>query len=166
MDCPGDATAVWLYDDGTDEVVQSAFAPAGSSFASSRTLSADGEDAAAVQLAEDPAGDTIVVWQRSDGTHQQIQFAYSAAGSSGTFATAQTLDAETGDETSPAAAFDGGGDMTVAWAYDDATDEIIQAAYSPSGTPSFGLPAALTQDSDGNAAAPGVVLPTGAATRP
>ncbi len=161
VDPNGNVIAVWVWNDGTNNVIRAAFAPTGSAgtFGTPVTLSNDTFPSSNPQIAEDPNGDAIVVWQQSNGTNLETQYAYRPQGSATSWTGAQEVDTESGDETSPVVAMDGNGNATVAWVFNDGTNEIIQEAL---GTPSelsggqvFNAQQNLTTDS-GNASNPAI----------
>src|SRR6202011_2252964 len=69
FDAAGDSVAVWIRSNGTNNIVQAAIRPAGGSFAPVVDLSAAGQNANQPRVSISPAGDAIVVWQRSNGTN-------------------------------------------------------------------------------------------------
>ena len=153
LDPSGNAVATWVYDDSHNQVIQAAYAPAGSPFGAIQTLSADGQDAAAPRIAEDGGGDAMIVWQRSNGTYQQIWSAYRPSG--GSFSAVGVVAGEAGNQATPTVAMDSSGDATAVWQYDDGTSKVIQYADAPaSPAPIFGAPGTLTLDADGTASAP------------
>ena len=75
FDGAGNAIAVWRRrSDGANRFqVQAAVRPATGGFGAPQTLSEDGRNAFAPQLAVDPAGNATIVWRRKDGEHWRIQ---------------------------------------------------------------------------------------------
>ena len=81
IDPAGDAVAVWDRPNGSNFIVQTAARPAGSSFGAPVDLSLAGQNAFDPQLAIDPAGDAVAVWDRSNGANTIVQAAgYDFAG--------------------------------------------------------------------------------------
>jgi hypothetical protein len=80
FDARGNAVAVWQRFDGANDVVQSATRTAGGAWATPVDLSAPGHSALRAQLAVDPQGDAVAIWQRHDGTHYVVQAAARPAG--------------------------------------------------------------------------------------
>jgi hypothetical protein len=78
FDASGNALAVWDRSNGTNQIVQSSFRPAGGAFAAPVDLSATGQDASAPQVAFGASGKAIAVWQRSNGTNEIVQAAFAA----------------------------------------------------------------------------------------
>jgi hypothetical protein len=83
VDPAGNAVTVWTRNDGTNSVVQGAVRPATSGLWQAPVdLSAAGQTAGSPQLAVDPAGNAVAVWQRLDSSANYIMQAagYDAAG--------------------------------------------------------------------------------------
>lgn len=68
FDAFGNASAIWTYWNGSHKVVQTAFRPAGGSFAPAVTLSDPALNSDAPSVDQDAAGDTLVMWTESDAT--------------------------------------------------------------------------------------------------
>ena len=81
------------------------------------------------QLAVAPDDTVIVVWDRSDGSHNRIQARTIAA--DGTPGTTQTLSAAGQDALAPLIAIDSVGKATVSWERWDGSDYRVQAAQGP-----------------------------------
>jgi hypothetical protein len=81
------------------------------------------------QVAVDPAGDTVVVWERPDGANTIVQAATKPA--RGSFTTSFDLSAPGQDAGEPQVALDGVGDTTVVWDRVDGTNTIVQALTRP-----------------------------------
>jgi 6-phosphogluconolactonase (cycloisomerase 2 family)/plastocyanin len=135
VDSGGDVIAVWVCDSSGTKVVEAAYAAGGTAGTfnvppnpAPVALSDGAHDATNPQIAEDPNGDATVVWQESNGTNQEIQYAYRPSGNSSTFTSAQTLASESGDESDPQITMDGNGNASAAWLFNDATNEIVQEA--------------------------------------
>ena len=81
IDPAGDAVAVWDRPNGSNFIVQAAARPAGGSFGAPVDLSLAGQNAFDPQVAIDPAGDAVAVWDRSNGANTIVQAAgYDFAG--------------------------------------------------------------------------------------
>jgi hypothetical protein len=82
FDAQGNAIAVWEHSNGTNEIVQAAVRPAVSGTWQTPTdLSAVGQNAERPQVAFDPYGNALAVWQRYNATNRIVQGAgYDAAG--------------------------------------------------------------------------------------
>ena len=73
---------MWTRSNASNEIVQAAVRPVtGGTWQTPSDLSASGQDAARPQVAFDPFGNALAVWQRYNGTNQIVQGAgYDAAG--------------------------------------------------------------------------------------
>lgn len=81
VDPAGDAVAVWVLREGTADVAQAASRPAGGAWGAPIDLSAPGQEALSPQVAVDPVGDAVAVWEHHDGTGRIVQAAdYDAVG--------------------------------------------------------------------------------------
>ena len=128
----GDAAAVWQRFNGTSEIAQGATRPAGGSWSAAVDLSAPGEDARGPQVAVDPQGDAVAVWQRSNGTDRIVQSARHPAG--GSWSAAVDLSAPGEDARGPQVAVDPQGDAVAVWD----RYSIIQAAVYDATGPQLG----------------------------
>ena len=81
VDARGDAVAVWVRYDGNFFIMQASVRPAGGAWRKPIDLSAPGQSAHEPQVAVDPQGDGVAIWDRLNGTNQLVQAAgYDAAG--------------------------------------------------------------------------------------
>jgi hypothetical protein len=131
FDSSGNAIAIWTRSDGADGRTQFSFRPAGGSFGSAQTISGAGLDANEPQIAFDPAGNALAVWDSFDGGEQRIQASLRPAG--GSFGTPQPISAAGGDAQEPQPAFDPKGNAIVAWSFNDGAISRAQAAFRPAG---------------------------------
>ncbi len=153
VDPNGDVTAAWLCDNAGIEDVEAAYAKGGTAgdFDTSGNPApvalSDGTDSASdVQIAEDPNGDAIVVWD-SANSPAQVEYSYHPNGQSTTWTTHQFVDSLSEAETTPAVAMDGNGNASVVWVDNDTgANEIIREADADSTTLSSG--AAFTSETD------------------
>jgi hypothetical protein len=99
------------------------FAPTG--------LSAVGQSATASQLAVDPSGDVVAVWQRSNGIDTLVEGAVRLAG--GTWQAPVGLSQPGENAESPQVAIDSQGDATAVWRRSNGTNEIIEGSTRPAG---------------------------------
>jgi len=155
-DGTGDAVAVWTRAGfGEESRVQAAARPAGGPWQAPVSLSAAGQDAYDAQVAIDPHGAAVAVWDRSDGTDQIVQVASRAAG--GAWQPPLSLSASGQNAIYPQVAVDGQGTAAVVWQRFDGVNSIVQAAVRPAGGswPSSPVDVSLA---DGSAEAPQVAL--------
>jgi hypothetical protein len=149
MDPAGDAVAVWQRNDGSNQIVQGSYRPAGGDFGAPVDLSAAGQNALRPQVAMDTAGDAVVVWHRSNGTNTIVQASVRTAG--GSFSAPVDLSAPGQDADAAQVAMDPGGDAIAIWERSNGTNQIVQASVRPAGA-NFGAPTDVSlssQSSDG-----------------
>jgi len=128
----GNAVAVWTRAGfGEESRVQAAVRPAGGAWQAPASLSAAGEDAYDAQVAIDPHGKAVAVWDRFDGANQIVQAASRAAG--GSWQAPVSLSAPGQNATHPQVAVDGQGAAVVVWQRNDGVNSIVQAAVRPVG---------------------------------
>jgi hypothetical protein len=139
LDAGGDAVAVWERSNGSNVVVESAERPAGGTWSAPVELSAPGEEATNPELAVDPRGDAVAVWQRTEGAHNVIvRGAERPAGGSWSAPTNITAPGE--EAFHPQVAIDSQGDAVAVWVR---ADEAIESAVRPAGG-SWSAPSELT----------------------
>jgi len=74
VDSSGNATAIWIRSDGTNNIVQASTKPFGGSWqATPDNLSQPGQDASSPDIAVDSSGNATAVWIRYDGSNYIIQ---------------------------------------------------------------------------------------------
>src|SRR2546423_1769048 len=128
VDAAGDAFAVWTRS-GT---AQAAERRAGATWSAAQDISGSCVDAHGVELAVNPAGKAIVVWECSKGRNTVVQASTRAAGRS--WSAPHDLSAPGQDAHVPQVALDRVGDALAVWARSNGTDVIVQAALQrPSG---------------------------------
>ena len=113
MDARGDATAVWMHDDGSHLVVEGAYRPEQGEWEEATLVSAPGEEGGNPQVAVDGKGDSLVVWRGGDEGEEFARAAYRPAGGSWS----EPVDVSTEGERvqSLRAALDPEGNAIVAW---------------------------------------------------
>jgi hypothetical protein len=153
IDGGGNAVVVWQEPDGAglNTVVQAATRPAGGAFGTPLRLSRSGSAAIHPQVATNPAGDAVVVWEYLVGQTLVVQAAVRPAG--GTFSAPVNVSAGGLMGPLPRAAIDGAGNVTVVWRQGVADSAKVQAATRPArGT--FSAPVDLS--APGNVSGPQV----------
>lgn len=122
----GTATVVWMRHDGNNFRIQARrLTPGGTPGEATRTLSGEGQDAAAPQVDVAPDGEATVVWKRWDGFRYLVQVRGIAAdGTSG--APSQRLSEPKQDAVEPRVAVAADGTATVVWSRFDGEDSIVQ----------------------------------------
>jgi len=127
MDPAGNAFAVYLHDDGSDLRVNVRFRPAGGNFGAAQILSAAGDPGTREQVAVDPAGNALVIWQRPTFGNNRVQARFRPAG--GAFAATDNLSPVGGHSEGPDVAFDPAGNALAAWE----RNFLVQTRYRPAG---------------------------------
>jgi hypothetical protein len=94
-------------------------------------VSPPGQDAREQQIALDPGGDAVVVWQATGSPHTSILASAQPAG--GAFGAAQTLSDPSADSTRPDVASDAHGDAVAVWLHAEGGTTRVQASYRPAG---------------------------------
>jgi hypothetical protein len=122
-------------------------APAGAAPAwlSPVNLSAVGENAEAPQVAVDPQGNAVALWERSNGTNEIIQGAVRPAG--GVWQEPVSLSAAGEEAFDPQVTVDPQGNAVAVWERPNGTNEIIQGAGYDAAGPlleGLGIPATGT----------------------
>ncbi len=160
VNAAGDAVAAWQRYNGSEYIAQAVTMPAGAEWGSLIDLSVVGADAYVSGAAVDPAGNMVVLWWRSNGTHQVIQAASKPAG--GAWLAPTTLSAAGQTAHAPDVAVDQAGNAIAVWQREnDGTNFTIQSASKPVGALSWGTPVDLSvagQDAGGASVA---VTPAG-----
>jgi hypothetical protein len=124
VDSSGNAVVVWRRFDGTNYRIQARARSSAGALSAVQKLSASGQTAFAPDIAEDPSGNAVVVWQRSDGANYRIQAR--ARSSAGALDAVQNLSASGQDAYWPDIAVDSSGILAV-WYRNDGVNWRIQA---------------------------------------
>ena len=145
IDREGGAVVVWQrFSEFGHWVVQGATRGADGTFASLGDLSDSSSDDEAPQVAVDPAGDAVAVWEQDD--HQRnivsIQAAARSAGGALVSLGELSLPGQSGeqDDESPQVALDRAGDALAVWEHFDGANFVVQSAVRPAGAATFGAP--------------------------
>jgi hypothetical protein len=131
VDSAGDAAAVWQRFDGVNPIIQASTRSAGGVWQAPVDLSEAGENAFFPQVAVDPAGDAVAVWERYDGADFITQAASRPA--EGSWEAPVNLSAPGQNGAEPQVALDSAGDAVVVWDRYGSGDTIIQASERPAG---------------------------------
>jgi hypothetical protein len=157
VDSNGNAVVVWARYDGANFRIEVERRTSSGGLSLVRSLSAAGQDAFHPQLAMDPDGNAVVVWERADGMNDRIQARRRT--SSGGLSAVQTLSASGQDAIHPQVAVDGDGNAVVVWARFDGSAFRIEARRRAAGgglsavqiLSAVGHEPQLAMDRDGNA---------------
>ena len=126
MDKDGDALAIWNRVDGAfNRVEVRPRSAAGVWGAVSPPLSPAGQHASDPQVALDEDGDALLIWRRSDGANQRVQ--YRTRSKTGVLGPVGNLSNTGADAVQPRVAVDDDGDAIVTWYRSDGANFRVQA---------------------------------------
>jgi hypothetical protein len=134
MDGRGDATAVWMHQDGAHYVVESAYRPEQGEWEGPTLVSQPGEEGGNPQVAVDGQGDSLVVWRGEDEGEEFARAAYRPAG--GSWSAPIDVSSEGEQVHALQAAVDPDGNAIVAWAGSQGNlgeFDIAHTAFKPAG---------------------------------
>jgi hypothetical protein len=127
IDEHGDVVAVWEHNNGGQEVVQAAQLSAGGSWQSTASqLSESGQSAYNPELASNPQGDAVVVWERYNGSDQIAQAAQLPAG--GSWQSPVNISESGADGEAPHVAIDARGDEVAVWTRWNGSNDTAEAS--------------------------------------
>lgn len=159
VNAAGDAVAAWQRFEGADTIAQAVTKPAGAEWGSLTSLSVVGADAFVSGAAVDPAGNVVVLWWRSNGSHQVIQAASKPVGAAWLAPTTLSLPGQTAHAAD--VAFDQAGNAIAVWQrQNDGTNFTIQSAGQPVGG-SWGAPVDLSAPGQDTSGASVAISPAG-----
>jgi PKD domain len=150
IDGAGNAYVSWRFSNGTDSLIQASMRPPGGVWSMPQNLSAAGGNAFRPDIAVDAAGDSVVVFERSNGTNVIIQSAVRPAGAT-SWGAAKDLSAVGQDGHDPRVGVDATGDATAIWGRSNGSNQIAQAAGYDAAGPQL---RSLSVPSSGNAFTP------------
>jgi PKD repeat protein len=134
IDAGGKVSAVWEYNDGTDQLIQTATRPPAGTFSAPQSLSADGEDGFGPDIAMDSAGAATVIWDRFKEKESSYTVESATSPPGGPFGAAVALSSASPSSLGePVIAITPGGLATAAWTQSDGSNNIVQAARGSSG---------------------------------
>ncbi|MCI0381962.1 MAG: hypothetical protein L0207_02780 [Chlamydiae bacterium] len=126
IDPSGNAVAIWIRSNGVNFIVQAATKPFGGSWSTPVDLSAVGQTALEPQVVVDTAGNSVAIWQRSNGANTIAQAAIKPIG--GDWSTPVDLSAIGQSAVFPQVAVDPAGNSIATWQRSGGINNIIQAA--------------------------------------
>jgi hypothetical protein len=147
VDASGDASAVWMQEDGSQGSIHSAYRPAGGEWGEPTLVSEAGESAGDANVAINADGDATAVWSGEESGLRTIRAALRPAG--GAWESPASISTPGNTVVGfPQVALDGDGDTIAAWA--DTTDEssnyaLATVSYRPAGG-GWGPPEELSED--------------------
>jgi hypothetical protein len=130
VDPNGNAVFTWTLNNGTNDVIQVRRRSAAGALSKVKTISSAGQNAEESQIAVDPNGNAVIVWERFDGTNPagdccfRIQARRRAA--TGTLSTTKNLSNAGQSSFSPQVGVDTNGNAVVAWTTFTGTKDDIQ----------------------------------------
>jgi hypothetical protein len=126
----GDATAVWVGAEQGEPVIEASERPAGGAWSAPQTLSDPLADSEEPDLAVDPEGDAIVLWQSSrEASQPAIESSFRAAG--GSWSGSQKISRPDTSDYAPSVGFDSHGNAVAIWESIDGTEYPIESATRP-----------------------------------
>ncbi len=121
----GTTTTVWYGSNGSNDLIQAATRPSGSSFFGvPQDLSMAGQDSSAPRIAIAPDGTATVVWRRSNGSNNIVQAATRPP--SGSFGPPEDLSMAGQDASIPRIAVGPDGTATAVWSRNNGSNLTIQ----------------------------------------
>lgn len=130
----GSRNTVVVWFDATNQTIQAATLPYGESWSSQTpiNISAVG-DTNSPQIAINPSGYVVAVWERSNGSYFAIQASTLQLGGVDGWSTPVEISTETQNAFGASVAVDINGNAVAVWEQIQGSDIIVQAAYLPSG---------------------------------
>ena len=153
----GDAMSAWQQSDGVRKSIWANLYSAGNGWGTAAVIETNNAgDATNPQVAIDTAGDSLAVWQQSNGLRDNIWANRYTAGSG--WGTAELIEANNaGDATNPQIAVDSVGDALVVWQQSDGLHNSIWAnRFTPSG--GWGIARQIENNSSGDATNPQIAV--------
>ena len=159
VDANGNATAVWAWYDGSNDIIQASTKPFGGSWqATPNDLSQTGENASIPEIAVDANGNATAVWRRYDGSNWIIQASTKPFGGSWQ-ATPNDLSQAGQTANFPEIAVDANGNVMAVWARSNGSEYIIQSSTKPFGGSWQAIPDDVSQTGQ-NAFDPQIAIDT------
>jgi hypothetical protein len=128
VDSAGDAVAVWDRSNGSNYIVEAATRLAGADWQAPVELSATGQDGLVPQIALDPAGDAVAVWDVRQGSNFVIEAATKAVGDAWGVGQEISAPGKNAEEPQARVAIDPAGDAVAVWERYDGANYIVEAA--------------------------------------
>jgi hypothetical protein len=146
IDPSGAAVAIWKRFDGAHAIIQSASRAAGARWSQPVDLSRPGRNAEEPEVAIDPAGEAVAVWERFDGRWDRIQSASRRPG--GSWSKPTDLSGPGRSSHEPQAVVDPAGEAVAVWERTTEGGPQVQAVSRPAGG-SWSGPTGLGQSAGG-----------------
>jgi len=157
MDSNGNAVAVWQQSDGTrDNIWARPYTPGNGWGTRGPIETKDAGSATRPQVAMNPNGNAVAVWQQSDGTTDSI-WSNRYTATSNNWGNAELIEDNAGDALAPQVAMDAQGNAVAVWAQSDGTFfDIWSNRYTPSGD--WGIAKHIERNDQGSATSPQVAM--------
>jgi len=155
VDSGGNATAVWVHDDGTRYNIYSNRYLVGTGWGTAELIEADTGNAATPEVAVDSSGNAIAVWGQLAGTPYNIYANRYVVGTG--WETAELIETDTGNAEYPQVAVDLSGNAVAVWWQSDGTRDNIWANRYVVGT-GWGTAELIETDDTGPAREPQVAV--------
>ncbi len=158
VDASGNAVAVWEQSDGTRSNIWSNGYALNGDWGTARLIETNNAgNASEPQVAVDPSGNAVVVWQQFDGTQYSVWFnRYTSAG----WGVAERIESDVGTyEPEPQVAVDANGNAVAVWYQLGNTHHIWSKRYTPSG--GWGTAESIDHSGTANAGGPRVAVDPG-----
>ena len=126
VNAAGDAAAVWVGSDGSNEIIQATTKPFGESWQDPVDLSEAGRNNVAPQIAVNADGNATAVWVRDDGSHYIVQAKTKPFG--GSWQDIATLSEAGQDTRGPQIAVDAAGNATAVWIKGDKMRGVVESS--------------------------------------
>jgi hypothetical protein len=147
VDPDGEAIAVWEFYNGSHEIAQASVRPAsGGSWQTPVNLSEASHDASALQVAIDPQGEAIAVWDFYNGSHEIVQASVRPA-SGGSWQTPVNLSEASHEGYAPQIVISPAGEAIAVWEFYNGSHAITQASVRPASGGSWQTPVNLSDAS-------------------
>jgi PKD domain len=141
----GEAVAVWSHYNGSHEVVQASVRPAsGGGWNPPVTLSEASQNASYPQVAIDPQGEAIVVWERYNGSHNVVQASVRPAPGE-SWQTPVNLSETNHEAYLPQLAIAPNGEAIAVWELYNGSHAFVQASVRPAPGESWQTPVNLSE---------------------
>jgi hypothetical protein len=145
VNADGEAVAVWSYYNGSHEVVQASVRPAtGGGWQTPVTLSDTSQNASYPQVAINPQGEAIVVWERYNGSHNVVQASVRPAPGE-SWQTPVNLSETNHEAYLPQLAIAPNGEAIAVWELYNGSHAFVQASVRPAPGESWQTPVDLSE---------------------
>jgi hypothetical protein len=151
IDAQGAATAIWSQFNGTNDLVQSATRAPGTGWQAPVDVSVAGQNASSPQIAVDPTGNSVAVWERGDPTSSAIvQGATRVPGEGWRTPVDLSVARPNSNSYAPHVAVGAQGNAVTVWTHSDTTgNTTVQSATRTAAAGAWRAPVDLTDSDQG-----------------